>query len=249
MIRDLQLAEAAMPLLMGAAAGAYYATYAVRSQWLGPTDWHGRTDTSSVALTFDDGPSADTELVLNVLRQYKAPATFFMLGRQVECHPNTARRVVAEGHEIGNHSYSHPIYLYSGARVVQREMQDAQGAIIRITGVRARFSRPPCGVRTPAYFSVARQMNLRTVQWTVAGMDWKNLRAGQITREVLKNVRAGSIILLHDGDSACKHDRMETVLALPLIIKGLRRRRLNIVPLSELVRCQDKRGRTKPNLC
>jgi peptidoglycan/xylan/chitin deacetylase (PgdA/CDA1 family) len=244
MIRDLQLAEIAMPLLIGAAASAYYATYAVRSQWLGPTDWHGRTDTSSVALTFDDGPSADTKLVLNVLRQYEVPATFFMLGRQVERHPNIARRVAAEGHEIGNHSHSHRIYLYSGARVVQREMQDAQEAIIKTTGVAPRFSRPPCGVRTLVYFSVARQMNLRTVQWTVAGMDWKNLRAGQITREVLKNVRAGSIILLHDGDSARRRDRMETVLALPLIIERLRRRGLNIVPLSELVGCKLKAGRT-----
>jgi peptidoglycan-N-acetylglucosamine deacetylase len=237
MTPDLQLAEAAMPLLIGAAASAYYATYAVHSQWLGPTAWHGRTDTSSVALTFDDGPSADTELVLNVLQQYKVPATFFMLGRQVERHPNIARRVAAEGHEIGNHSYSHGIFLYRRARVTQREMQDAQEAIIKTTGVRPRFSRPPCGVRTPAYFSVARQMNLRTVQWTVAGMDWKNLRAGQIAREVLKKVRAGSIILLHDGDSACRRDRMETVLALTLIIGRLKRRGLNIVPLTELLGC------------
>ncbi len=237
MIHDLQLAEAAMPLLIVAAASAYYATYAVRSQWLGPTAWRGRTDTSSVALTFDDGPSADTELVLNVLRQYTVPATFFMLGRQVERHPNIARRVAAEGHEIGNHSYSHRIYLYRGGLVTQREMQAAQEAIIKTTGVRPRFSRPPCGVRTPAYFSVARQMNLRTVQWTVAGMDWKNLRATQIAREVLKNVRAGSIILLHDGDSTSRRDRMETVLALPLIVARLKGRGLKIVPLSELVGC------------
>ena len=102
-------------LVLLAVAGVYYATSAVRSQWLGPTDWRGRTDTRSVALTFDDGPSEDTERILDVLHAYNLKATFFMLGRQVELFPETARRVVAEGHEIGNHSYSHPIYLFRRA--------------------------------------------------------------------------------------------------------------------------------------
>src|SRR5712691_9554801 len=106
------------PLIAGAgslaasAAGVYYATYAVRSQWLGPTDWRGRTDTASVALTFDDGPSEDTERILDVLGAHDVSATFFMLGRQVELFPQIARRVVAEGHDLGNHSYSHTIYLF-----------------------------------------------------------------------------------------------------------------------------------------
>src|SRR5438876_5391899 len=107
----------AFPIILGTGslltgAGVYYATYAVRSQWLGPSDWRGRTDTSSVALTFDDGPSEDTEELLNVLSRYGLKATFFMLGRQVELFPQTARRVIEEGHEAGNHSYSHPIYLF-----------------------------------------------------------------------------------------------------------------------------------------
>src|SRR2546428_13699753 len=101
----------AFPIILGTGslltgAGVYYATYAVRSQWLGPSDWRGRTDTSSVALTFDDGPSEDTPRILEILHRYNAPATFFMLGRQVERFAHTARSVVEEGHEVGNHSYS-----------------------------------------------------------------------------------------------------------------------------------------------
>src|SRR5437868_7179492 len=91
-------------LSMGAAlvaAGVYNATYAVRSQWLGPTVWRGRTDISSVALTFDDGPSADTEDILDVLGTFDVRATFFMVGRQVEWFPHTARRAVEAGHEVG----------------------------------------------------------------------------------------------------------------------------------------------------
>src|SRR5436853_6153019 len=102
----------ALPMIAGVgslaagAAGVYYATYAVRSQWLGATHWRGRADTAAVALTFDDGPSEDTERVLAVLDAYGVRATFFMVGRQVERFPQTARRVAASGHEIGNHSYT-----------------------------------------------------------------------------------------------------------------------------------------------
>lgn len=218
-----------------AAAGAYYATYVVRSQWLGTTSWRGSPDSLSVALTFDDGPSPDTELILNVLREHNLRATFFMIGRQVELHPQVARRVAAEGHEIGNHSYSHPIYLYSSSRETHRQLQRAQEMIGETTGIEARFSRPPCGVRSPAYFSAARRMNLRTVQWSVAGFDWKKIGAAEIAHNVLKDVRGGSIILLHDGDSQLKRDRIQTVRALPLIIKGLSKRGLKIVSLSQLL--------------
>src|SRR6266850_7139893 len=95
-----------------AAAGLYYATVAVRSQWLGRTCWRGRMDTRAVALTFDDGPSPDTERILDVLRAHEASATFFMVGREVESFPGIAQRVAAEGHGVGNHSYSHPFYVF-----------------------------------------------------------------------------------------------------------------------------------------
>lgn len=232
---ELGLIASALPAAVGASC-AYYATYAVRSQWLGRTDWHGRTDTSSVALTFDDGPSADTEPVLKALSEAgRVPATFFMIGKKVELRPQMARRVRDEGHEIGNHSYSHPIYLYRGSQETRRQLERAQDVITEIAGARPRFSRPPCGVRTRAYFSAAREMNLRTVQWTVAGFDWKRVRGEQIAQYVLSGARAGSIILLHDGDSNGKLDRKETVQALPLIVNGLKERGLKIVPLHQLL--------------
>jgi 2,3-diketo-5-methylthio-1-phosphopentane phosphatase len=230
-----------LPMIAGAgslaagAAGVYYATAAVRSQWLGPTDWRGRTDTASVALTFDDGPSEDTERILEVLRAYDLKATFFMLGRQVELFSETARRVVAEGHEIGNHSYSHPIYLFRGAGATRLQLKRAQEIISTITGRQPRFARPPCGVRTPAYFAAARALGLRTVQWDVAGFDWKERTSAEIADAVLRDASAGSIILLHDADSALKRDRSATVAALPIIIEGLKTRGLNVVPLTQLL--------------
>ena len=216
-------------------AGAYYATYAVRSQWLGPTLWRGRTDTNSVCLTFDDGPAVNTEGVLGVLKEHGLRATFFMVGRQVERYPETARRVIRDGHEIGNHSYSHPIYLYHGPRRTRRELERAQQVIADLTGVRPRLARPPCGVRSPAYFRATRELGLQTVQWTTAGLDWKKRTSSQIALDVVRQAKSGSIILLHDGDSENLNDRSATVAALPLIIDGLQTKGFSIVPLSALI--------------
>jgi peptidoglycan-N-acetylglucosamine deacetylase len=221
--------------LLAGAAAIYHAGYSVRSQWFGPTDWRGRTDLQAVALTFDDGPGPDTQSILDVLAEHKVCATFFMIGCHVESFPQTARRIVADGHEIGNHSYSHPIYLYRSARETRRQLERAQDVVAAATGVSPKVARPPCGVRTPAYFRVARELGLRTVQWDVAGFDWKDRSGEQIARDVLRKVRAGSIVLLHDGDSEGMRARNETVAALPLIIEGLQARRLRIMPLRKLL--------------
>jgi len=217
------------------AAGVHYATYAVRSQWLGATVWRGRTDTSAVALTFDDGPSEDTGRVLDVLKNYHLCAAFFAVGREVERLPQMARRIVEEGHEIGNHSYSHPIYLYCSSRKTRRQIERTQDIITDATGVRARFARPPCGVRSPAYFSAARRLGLQTVQWSLAGFDWKQRTPARIARDVLRGAEAGSIILLHDGHSEHRSDRRATIAALPLILEGLKEKGLRVVPLAQLI--------------
>jgi len=230
-----------LPMIIGAGSlvagtvGIYQATYAVRSQWLGPTDWHGRRDTRSVALTFDDGPAIETERILDILAERKLHASFFMIGKHVERLPDIARRVADHGHEIGNHSYSHCLLLFQSSRETQRQLKRAQTSISGVTGVHPRFARPPFGVRTRPYFAATTSLGLRTVQWDVAGFDWKNRSAERIASAVLRCVRAGSIILLHDGDSEGKRNRRQTVLALPLIIDGLRSRGLQIVPLAELL--------------
>lgn len=218
-----------------ATASLYYATVAVRSQWLGPTYWRGCRDRNAVALTFDDGPSPDTERILDVLGAHEVRATFFMVGREVESFPGIAQRVVAEGHEVGNHSYSHPSYLFQSAAETQNQIRRAQSVIAETIGVRPLIARPPYGVRTLAYFRVTRDLGLQTVQWEVAGFDWRRITPRQIAENVLRKTRPGSIILLHDGDSEGKGSRKNTVEALPLIIEGLRDRDLQIAPLSQLL--------------
>jgi peptidoglycan/xylan/chitin deacetylase (PgdA/CDA1 family) len=221
--------------LATSAGGLYYATVYARSQWLGRTCWRGRRDNNAVALTFDDGPSPDTEDILDILAEHLLTATFFMVGREVERFPSIAQRVFAEGHEVGNHSYSHPIYLLQRTSKTHDQLKRAQDVIAETIGVRPKLSRPPYGVRSPAYFKATRALGLETVQWDVAGFDWKQRSPSQIAHNVLRKVRAGSIILLHDGDSAGKQDRKNSVEALPLIIEGLEDRNLRVVPLAQLL--------------
>lgn len=216
------------------AAFVYYAAYAIRSQIFGKTVWHGDKTKNAVALTFDDGPGEDTEAILDILENYRIKATFFMVGRQVEKYPETARRIVREGHEIGNHSFSHPIYLYQMPTATGRELEKTQAAIEKITGIAPKLSRPPCGVRTPAYFAATRNLDLQTVQWTVAGFDWLKISADKIAENVLKKAQPGSIILLHDADSDLRNDRRETVKSLSSIIEGLTAKNLRVAALREL---------------
>ena len=222
--------------LAGSAAGAlFYATYGVRSQWLGPTDWRGRTDVRAVALTFDDGPGDDTESVLDALAARSIKATFFMVGRFVEQRPAIARRIVSDGHEIGNHSYSHPIYLYRSPRETYQQLARTQAIIEDVTGVTPALSRPPCGVRTPAYFKACRELGLRTVQWTVAGFDWRPWPSERIASTVLAGCQPGAIVLLHDGDGFGTSRRSATVAAVGLIADGAAEKQLAIAPLRELL--------------
>jgi peptidoglycan-N-acetylglucosamine deacetylase len=215
----------------------YWRAYAVRSQILGKTFWRGASDSHAVALTFDDGPSADTNALLDTLAEHNVKAAFFLIGREVEKHPEIARRIVREGHEIGNHSYSHPIYLFCSARKTASELSRTQEIIEQATGVTPRLARPPCGVRTRAFFKACRRLGLTTIQWEVAGFDWKKHSPNQIAEAVLKDVRPGSIILLHDGDDTGKSGRRATVEAIPLILDGLKAKNLKVAPLREV--CPD----------
>jgi peptidoglycan-N-acetylglucosamine deacetylase len=234
-VTPVEIAIGASALTSGAAVCVHHATYGVRSQWLGRTTWHGRTDTRSVALTFDDGPASDTEGVLAFLAANRLRAAFFMVGQHVERCPDVARRIVAEGHEIGNHSYSHPIYLYCTPSETYRQLARTQEVITAVTGVTPTWVRPPCGVRTLAYFDATRRLGLRTVQWSVAGFDWQRRTAADIAQQILRRVTAGAIVLLHDGATQGTGDRRATVAALPALIDGLRRQDLGVSSLSDLV--------------
>ncbi|HEX5482974.1 MAG TPA: polysaccharide deacetylase family protein [Terriglobia bacterium] len=218
----------------------YYGCSVPSSQLLGPALVRGKSGKKRVALTFDDGPTPPcTDQVLDVLKEYGVTATFFVNGKYADRFPETLRRMQREKHSIGNHTYSHLfLYLKTTKRIAQ-EIDSTQKAIERATGLRPRIFRCPYGIRWFGLFRVLRQRGMVAVQWSDTGFDWVKKNApADIARKALKNLRDGSVILLHDGcgpKEPGETDHWPTVAALPAIIKEVRNRGLRFVSVDEFL--------------
>jgi peptidoglycan/xylan/chitin deacetylase (PgdA/CDA1 family) len=217
-------------------AACYVLSVWPASTLYGPVTSRGPGTERLVALTFDDGPSEPTTAaILDVLAREGAPATFFMVGANVEAAPELARRAVSEGHVVANHSFRHR-KRDALLDVDYGEAERTQQAIERAAGVRPAFYRPPNGFHTPWQLAAVRRAGMRTVVWDVDPYDWKRPAPETIARRVLDGVHPGSIVLLHDGDDTRQGtDRTPTIEALPLIIGGLRARGYRIVTVAELL--------------
>jgi peptidoglycan/xylan/chitin deacetylase (PgdA/CDA1 family) len=168
------------------------------SSIFGPSVWHGDRRRPAVALTFDDGPSESTPRLLEILDRHRARATFFQCGANVDRLPDVARAVLAAGHEIGNHSYSHPYFHLRAPGFIAAELERAQRSIGEATGVAPVLMRAPFGVRWPGIGRAQRRLGLTGVMWTLIGYDWK-WDAGRIVARLAPKIGNGSIICLHDG--------------------------------------------------
>jgi peptidoglycan-N-acetylglucosamine deacetylase len=199
---------------------------------------------SRIALTFDDGPAAVfTEQVLDVLRDRNVKATFFLCGKNVERYPEIARRIKAEGHAIGNHTYSHPFLYLKSQLFMGDEIDRAQNAIEKVTGGRPAIFRPPYGARWLGIYPVLRQRGLTLVNWSDTGYDWK-YGADRIVSETLKRLKPGSIILLHDGLETQPQrpiDQSATVQALPQIIDAARAAGYSFATVTDFLEGNDER--------
>jgi peptidoglycan/xylan/chitin deacetylase (PgdA/CDA1 family) len=197
-----------------------------------------RADQPLVALTFDDGPSIYTAQVLDTLAEYDIKATFFLIGRNVERYPELARRELAEGHAVGNHTYSHPMWAaIEDSRHLERELEGGALAIQRATGFRPTLFRPPHGWRSPWMVQLACRDGYTVVTWSVSPDDWRRPPAQVIANRVLQQVRPGMIVLLHDGlDMRVSPPMRNTLDALPALIEGLRAKGYRLVTVPELMR-------------
>ncbi len=180
-----------------------------------PTPRDGR---GVIYLTFDDGPDPVVcGQVLATLKAERAPATFFVVGQRVLRYPEVTRRMFADGHTIGNHSWDHARLTAQGYGTVLSEITRTQDVVTQVIGVRPALFRPPYGATNPRVATAAAAAGLRTVNWTVDPRDWAQPGAGAITARVVAGARPGAIVLLH-----CLHP--QTVVALPQIIRTLRAR-------------------------
>jgi peptidoglycan/xylan/chitin deacetylase (PgdA/CDA1 family) len=195
----------------------------------------GPMNRREVALTFDDGPDAVfTPRILNVLRRTRVKGTFFVVGRRVQRYPRVFQRMLREGHEVGNHSWSHPKMSRQSAGQVRRELRRASDEMNRVGNVRPRFFRPPYGALSETVIREAVGEGYKIILWNVDSLDWSGIPGTVLATNVLSHIRPGSIILMHSATGR-GGNLQNTVQALPRIIQRLRREGYRFVKVSELL--------------
>ncbi len=189
----------------------------------------GVPDGGKVALTIDDGPHPlITPLVLDVLRRERVKATFFVVGEKAEEFPGLIREIAREGHELGNHTYSHRRFSTLSPAEVYAEIRGCARIVATLTGTVMTYMRPPGGDYTVASLEVAERLGLVTTLWTHNTGDWKKPEVGAIAHNATSQLGSGDIILMHQGDLC-------SVQALPLIIAQVRARRLVPARLCDII--------------
>ncbi|NWK54581.1 polysaccharide deacetylase family protein [Verrucomicrobiaceae bacterium N1E253] len=189
-----------------------------------------RTSQPYIAMTFDDGPHPrNTPRLLDMLRERNIKATFYVIGRSVNQYPHIARRIVAEGHEIGNHTWSHPNLTKLSDASVRSELDRTRDAIVSACGVQPRTMRPPYGaLRSSQRAWIYREYGYPTVLWDVDPEDWKRPGISVVRSRILSGTGNGSIVLAHDLHKS-------TVDAMPSTLDGLLRKGFKFVTVSQLL--------------
>ncbi len=203
-----------------AAVAAGYQSMAPTGQWYGRAFIGLPRGSRQIALTYDDGPNNPHTLrLLEVLARHGVNATFFLIGRYVQQHPQIVREIIQVGHAVGNHTFSHPLLIFKSEAEIRKELSECRSALQNAIGEPSNLFRPPFGGRRPAVLRVARELGLEPVMWNVTGYDWNALSAAAIERRVAKQVRGGDVILLHDGGhKQMGADRSQTVIATDHLI-------------------------------
>ena len=209
----------------------------MRSRVFGKVYWRGNPNEKSVALTFDDGPTAPyTAQILDILAKHNIKAAFFVIGKNLKDNPDLALRIHAEGHEMGNHTMSHPWMFRMLFSTIKEDILLCQDEIEKITGYRPRFFRQPIGINNPSVMKVIDGLGMVMVGWQARAYDAVPTEKGKVVDRILRRVRPGGIVLLHDGcDGKTKPDRTATVEALEEIISALKALGYEFKKVSELI--------------
>ncbi|MFY4775056.1 polysaccharide deacetylase family protein [Metabacillus sp. RGM 3146] len=175
-----------------------------------------------ICLTFDDGPSAYTTDILDILKKYEIRATFFIVGSAAEKFPDIVRRIHAEGHVIGNHTWSHPNITHLSNEELQQEIHSTSDQIKEIINISPDLFRPPFGEINHHASAEIKEMGMTTVLYNVSSRDWvQDMDSNSLYWHVILMLKRHNIILLHDGDQFGSGPRDNTVSALPSIIEYL----------------------------
>jgi peptidoglycan/xylan/chitin deacetylase (PgdA/CDA1 family) len=240
-----RLALGLTPVLIFAIAFSAYGYFVPTSSVFGKVYSKESGAEKVVALTFDDGPNEPyTSQILDILKENGIKATFFVIGKNVVLYPDTARRILAEGNVLGNHSYSHDAN-HALTEYGSRDLARAEKVIYAITGVDPHLYRPPHGKKTPWELENVKDDQMIEVTWSATANDQHDVAffgkpiVAQYAKEIVHNTHPGAIILLHDGygtiHDTLKSDKSFTVEALPLIIQQLKAKGYSFVTVPELL--------------
>lgn len=183
-----------------------------------------------IALTFDDGPTPPyTGRIVQILKELRATGTFFMVGSQASFYPESVREVSAAGFQVANHSYSHSRLDFADEEAVVRELDAASNTIVPLINEKMHWFRPPYGAVSDALRVIAARRGYHTLRWHVDSRDWEGSSPQMIADKVIREVRPGAVVLLHDGGG----DRTSTVRALPTIIRTLYEQGYSFITLDQ----------------
>ncbi len=198
----------------------------------------------AVALTFDDGPSAEwTPQILDELKKADVKATFFMLGTHVEKYPLIAKRVAAEGHEIGNHTYDHHVLLYYTETELIDEIKRAEAVIRQVTGQVTTLFRPPKAWVTNNEKKEISDLGYKVVLWTLNSKDWVMFDDKYMVKYLVRHIQPGDIILFHDSGGVFTTEggnRHETVKTIGRLVEKLKEKGYRCVTVGELLSLEKK---------
>jgi peptidoglycan/xylan/chitin deacetylase (PgdA/CDA1 family) len=196
--------------------------------------FNGSPSKRQAALTFDDVPDTEfTPQVLDVLKKYGVKATFFVIGNRAEAHPEIVKRILQEGHVIGNHSYDHPNLPKLSDNAFRDQVLKTESILTGIAGYTPRLFRPPYGNMNESQIQWLASQHFYIINWNVDSLDWEGLNAKQVISNVLGHVGPGSVILQH-GAGGHGEDLSGTIQALPGIIENLQSKNIQLVTIPEL---------------
>jgi peptidoglycan/xylan/chitin deacetylase (PgdA/CDA1 family) len=178
-----------------------YPIFRPNLQWLGPVVTRFETSRKELWLTIDDGPTDDTEAVLDLFGAHGVKATFFVKGELAEQHPEQVRDILARGHSLANHTQTHPSgsFWCSFPGRVADEIDSCNRALVTVTGEQPRWFRAPVGMKNPAVHPALARRNMRLIGWTARGFDAVIGDPEQVLARILPNLAPGAIIVLHQG--------------------------------------------------
>jgi peptidoglycan-N-acetylglucosamine deacetylase len=239
----ISLAIALLILLLGMAWGFQKLAETSRFQLFGKLITRVNTREKVLALTYDDGPNSPyTDQLMEVLGRFGVKATFFVIGQQAEQATQTIREMQAQGHELGNHSYSHKRLIFTSQSSISAEIDKTDRLLNQFGQKRSILFRAPYGYKRIRLPWILSKLNKTHVLWDVDPRDYQATSAEAIVEPILKQVQPGSIVLLHDGGG----DRSLTVEATAQIIPKLRERGYRFATVSELLALRDAEPQPQP---